>query len=88
MSGDVLHPLAEWHDSEPVATEFYTPFIKAANEETMAARVRRLQFDRKQALQGETNCRRKASTWAMRANNHRKEAQHLTDELRALGVEP
>ena len=74
----------EFSHVQELPIEFYEPFRKA--EEDTAARIQRLQFERMEALMGETNCQREASTWAMRANGHRKRVQSIDDELRTLGV--
>jgi len=79
-------PDFEFSHVKEVPIEFYEPFRRAADEEDLASRVRKLQQRRSETTMAIARYEREAAEWASRAQRAKKQLEHFTDQLKELGA--
>lgn len=79
-------PDFEFSMSQPVEVEFYEPFVKTADEETLASRIRKLHQQRLDTVRALASCRSEIATWAMRERHNRMRLDDIDNQLTELGA--
>lgn len=79
-------PDFEFSISQPVEVEFYEPFTKTVDEETLASRVRKLQQQRLDTVRALNACKSEVATWAMRERHNHMRLEAIDQQLNELGA--